>query len=79
MKKTNTRNRIALLAGTAFLGAAGFAGTVIADDANPFGVTDLEGGYMLAAKDAEGKCGEGKCGDDKGAEGKCGEGKCGAA
>jgi len=48
---------------------------------NPFEVTSLESGYMVA--DAhEGKCGdkkdsEGKCGDKKDSEGKCGEGKCG--
>ena len=49
-------------------------------DQNPFGVSEMSSGYMLAAhedghdgKAEEGKCGEGKCG-----EGKCGEGKCGA-
>ena len=58
---------------------------------NPFNMTELAGGYMVAGHDAdaEGKCGEGKCGEgkDKGegkcgegkdkGEGKCGEGKCG--
>ena len=58
---------------------------------NPFEVTSLGSGYMVAdghegkcgsKKDAEGKCGckedaEGKCGSKKDAEGKCGEGKCG--
>ena len=45
-------------------------------DTNPFGMQNLEGGYMQVA---EGKCGEGKCGEGKKAdkEGKCGEGKCG--
>lgn len=53
---------------------------------NPFGVTSLSSGYMVAEK-GEGKCGEGKCGESKGqlqdqetgkkGEGKCGEGKCG--
>lgn len=70
---------------TAALGASAavHAGT------NPFGVTALDGGYMLLADagdktKAEGKCGEGKCGADmKAGEGKCGgdqkatEGKCG--
>ncbi|MEA3411450.1 MAG: hypothetical protein U9R74_07910 [Pseudomonadota bacterium] len=45
-------------------------------DANPFAMTELSSGYMVAG--AEGKCGEGKCGGDKAKkEGKCGEGKCG--
>ena len=76
----------ALLLGTALtLGLS--AGTVSAD-ANPFGLTDLGGGYMVAQA-AEGKCGEGKCGSadsaaEKSAEGSCGgdkgaEGSCGGA
>jgi len=54
---------------------------------NPFGMTQLSEGYMVASegkcggmKDKEGKCGEGKCGGEKAKkakEGKCGEGKCG--
>jgi len=44
---------------------------------NPFEITTLSSGYMVA--DAEGNCGEGKCGEGKmkDAEGNCGEGKCG--
>jgi len=50
---------------------------------NPFGMTQLSEGYMVAGegkcggmKEKEGKCGEGKCGGDKAKkEGKCGEGK----
>jgi uncharacterized low-complexity protein len=70
--------------------AATIAATPIAQaDQNPFGVSEMSSGYMLAAheeghKDKEGKCGEGKCGEgkcgegkDKDKEGKCGEGKCG--
>ena len=38
---------------------------------NPFNMTELNSGYMVAGHDAEGKCGEGK----KEGEGKCGEGK----
>jgi uncharacterized low-complexity protein len=65
--------------------AATIAATPIAQaDQNPFGVSEMSSGYMLAGaeegKCGEGKCGEGKCGDEmkKGAEeGKCGEGKCG--
>ena len=52
-------------------------------DENPFAMTELSSGYVVAG-DAEGscgegKCGEGKCGEDEGScgEGKCGEGKCG--
>ncbi len=54
---------------------------------NPFEVTSLGSGYMVAdshegkcgeGKCGEGKCGEGKCGDKKDSEGKCGEGKCGS-
>jgi uncharacterized low-complexity protein len=40
-------------------------------DENPFGMTKLSSGYMVAGTDKEGKCGEGK----KDMEGKCGEGK----
>jgi uncharacterized low-complexity protein len=58
--------------------AATIAATPIAQaDQNPFGVSEMSSGYMLAGheeghdgKAEEGKCGEGKCG-----EGKCGEGK----
>jgi uncharacterized low-complexity protein len=58
-------------------------------DQNPFAVSEMSGGYMVAdaeGKCGEGKCGEGKCGSDKADdEGKCGgdkaddEGKCGGA
>ncbi len=60
-------------------------------DENPFGMTELSSGYMVAYgeegkcgenKAEEGECGEGKCGENKAKEGKaeegkCGEGKCG--
>jgi uncharacterized low-complexity protein len=46
-------------------------------DENPFAMTELSSGYVVAG-DAEGSCGEGKCGEGKcGEEGSCGEGKCG--
>ncbi|MBD3619782.1 MAG: hypothetical protein HUJ28_09935 [Chromatiales bacterium] len=62
----------------ATLSAPAYAAT----DTNPFAITSLQSGYMVAA--AEGKCGEGKCGGASGAkkdatEGKCGEGKCGGS
>ena len=52
---------------------------------NPFEVTSLGSGYMVAdgheGKCCEGKCGEGKCGDKKSSDSKKdkkeGEGKCG--
>ncbi len=66
---------------------ASMAGVTVANaDQNPFGLTQLSSGYMVADM-AEGKCGEGKkmegkCGEGKmegkKMEGKCGEGKCGA-
>lgn len=67
---------------------AGVAAVPIANaDENPFAMTELSSGYMVAGHDkGEGKCGEGKCGEDKDklqakedkkGEGKCGEGKCG--
>ncbi len=54
------------------------AGASVANaDVNPFGMTQLSSGYMVADSH-EMKCGEGKCGGDKvKKEGKCGEGKCG--
>ena len=68
-----------------------FAVTLVAAPAanaasNPFGMQQLNSGYLVAdAKAADGKCGEGKCGakkDAKAADGKCGDkkaadGKCG--
>ena len=70
---------IAAIAGVAFVSSLAVTSTAVADEDNPFELSDLDSGYMLAGhhKGDEGKCGEGKCGDDKGDEGKCGEGKCG--
>lgn len=81
----------------AFALGAAFATSLAAGSAvaagNPFGQSELAGGYMVADNHGdkatmEGKCGakdkdkakkEGKCGGDKAMkEGKCGEGKCGA-
>lgn len=47
-------------------------------DANPFGMQNIESGYMQVA---DGKCGSGKMNMDKSKmkkDGKCGTGKCGA-
>jgi uncharacterized low-complexity protein len=77
--KKMTLKPIAAAIGVAFVSSIAFSSTAIADE-NPFAMTDLETGYMLADRHGdgeEGKCGEGKCGEDKGEDGKCGEGKCG--
>jgi uncharacterized low-complexity protein len=75
---------LAIAAGAAFI--TSLASTTVANAAeNPFAMSDLSSGYMVAEA-AEGKCGEGmkkegegKCGEGmkKEGEGKCGEGKCG--
>jgi len=72
MKKTMKKS-LSVAMGATF--AAAMATSPVASaDANPFGMQNLESGYMQVA---EGKCGEGKCGGDKAKEAKCGEGKCG--
>jgi len=82
---------LAAALGAAFITSVSFTSPVSAE-VNPFGVTELETGYMVLAegkcggmkaekKAAETKCGEGKTSDmktvKKAAEAKCGEGKCG--
>ena len=76
---SNLKKSVSIALGATF--AAAMVATPIANaDENPFGMKNLESGYLQVAegkcgesmkKDAEGKCGEGK----KDAEGKCGEGK----
>jgi uncharacterized low-complexity protein len=87
-KKTNLKP-LAIALGAAFVTT--LATTPVANAAeNPFAMSELSSGYMVAdategkcggdkKMDKEGKCGEGKCGGDKKVEeeGKCGEGKCG--
>jgi uncharacterized low-complexity protein len=73
MKKTMKKS-LSVALGTTFI-AAMSASPVANADVNPFGMQNLESGYMQVA---EGKCGEGKCGEGmmkKEGEGKCGEGK----
>ena len=76
MNKTMKKS-LSLALGTTFV-AAMSASPMANADANPFGMQNLESGYMHVA---EGKCGEGKmkkegkCGEGKCGEGKCGEGK----
>jgi len=66
MKLKTSRKTLSIAVATAF--GAGIALSPLAmADSNPFGATQLSGGYMQIA-DAhagEGKCGEGKCGVDK--------------
>jgi len=67
---------IALVAGAAL--AATLAIAPAQADVNPFGMSALASGYMVAdAKGTEGKCGEAKCGGNKAAD-KASEGECGA-
>ena len=79
MSNSNTRKPLAIAAGAALVTSLASASAVNAAE-NPFAMTELPGGYMVAESHMEGKCGEGKCGGaKKEAEGKCGEGKCGGA
>ncbi len=82
---------VALAVGAALASSFAISGVAQADTVdNPFAMSALSAGYMLAAgegscggdKKGEGKCGgdkegEGACGGDKEGEGKCGEGSCG--
>jgi uncharacterized low-complexity protein len=78
MSQETIKKPLAIALGAAFVTT--LAATPVANAAdNPFAMSELSSGYMVAEM-AEGKCGEGKCGGDKSktdAEGKCGEGKCG--
>ena len=83
-----SKKTLSIAVGTA-LGASLALSPMALADSNPFGASEMPGGYMQVAsghgggaKSAEGKCGEGKCGGDAShgkakAEGSCGEGKCG--
>ena len=66
----------AVFAGSLLVAGAANAGV------NPFGLTELNGGYLQISDNKDGKCGAAKCGGAKAAESKCGgnkpaEGKCG--
>jgi len=87
MSQESTKKPLAIALGAAFV--TSLAAIPVANAAeNPFAMSELSSGYMVAEM-AEGKCGEGKCGGEKAkpegkcggekakAEGKCGEGKCG--
>jgi len=79
MSKKTTLTPLAVAAGAAFV--TSLAGTTVANAAaNPFAMSELSSGYMVAEM-AEGKCGGTKAADETKTmkEGKCGEGKCGAS
>ena len=78
MSNSTIKKPLVAAIGAAVVGSLAATGSVAAD--NPFGLKELDSGYMQTAM--EGKCGEGKCGSmkkdaEKTMEGKCGEGKCG--
>jgi uncharacterized low-complexity protein len=52
---------ITIIIGSTFVATLGLS-SVASADTNPFTANELDGGYQLAAADAEGKCGKGKCG-----------------
>ena len=78
MSQKVIKKPLAIALGAAFV--TSLAGTPVANAAeNPFAMSDLSSGYVVAEME-EGKCGEGKCGGDKAkAEGKCGGDKANAA
>ena len=66
------KSAVATALGAVVIGSLASASAMA--ETNPFGMQQLESGYMQFAE--EGKCGEGKCGGSKTEkEGKCGEGK----
>jgi len=73
MLKKRTLKPVAAVLGTTF--AVALAASPIANAANnPFSLTEISGGYMVADQ-AEGKCGEGKCGEGKAKDKKESKGK----
>jgi uncharacterized low-complexity protein len=77
MSKKSTLKPLAAAMGAAFVTSLATAPVANAAE-NPFAMSELSSGYMVASSHIEGKCGEGKCGGAKATkEGKCGEGKCG--
>jgi uncharacterized low-complexity protein len=63
---------VAAAVGVAFVSSLAISTAASAGD-NPFGMSDLDSGYMLASSHKEGE--EGSCGENKGEEGNCGENK----
>lgn len=82
MSNKQTIKPLSLLAGTVF--TASIAATPVAHaDVNPFAISTLSSGYMLADKGTEGQCGankrvnEAECGANKAVK-KVNEAECGA-
>jgi uncharacterized low-complexity protein len=72
MSNKTTKRTLATAVGATLAGSLAFAAGTQAGE-NPFGLQELNSGYMQVAME-EGKCGEGKCGEKmKTQEGKCGE------
>lgn len=63
MSKKSMMKPLVAAIGTAVVASLASIATANAD-LNPFGMTDLSRGYMVADSH-EGKCGEGKCGESK--------------
>ena len=82
MNKKTTSNPVSLAVGAVFAAGMAIAPAVQAD-VNPFAVSALSSGYMVADKGAEGNCGakkpvaEAKCGESKAAK-QIKEAECGA-
>ncbi|MDA0272938.1 MAG: low-complexity protein [Proteobacteria bacterium] len=75
MTLKTSKKSLSIAVGTALGVSLALSPMAFADSSNPFGATELSGGYMQLA---DGHAGEGKCGGDKAkTEGSCGEGKCG--
>lgn len=73
--KTKSELKPLVVAVSAALATGTFAISAANADENPFQMTELSSGYMVA--DAHGAAQEGAAEEEKTEEGKCGEGKCG--
>lgn len=73
--KTKSELKPLVMAVSAALATGAFAISTANADENPFQMTELSSGYMVA--DSHGGAEEGAVEEDKSEEGKCGEGKCG--
>ena len=71
--KNTMKKSLSVAMGATFLTAMSVS-PIVSADANPFGMQNLESGYLQVA---EGKCGEGKAKEAKCGEGKAKEAKCG--
>ncbi|MYB89462.1 MAG: hypothetical protein F4X93_05840 [Proteobacteria bacterium] len=73
--KTRSELKPLVVAVSAVLATGTFVISTANADENPFQMTELSSGYMVA--DAHGAAQEGATEEEKTEEGKCGEGKCG--